>query len=567
MNNYAGAINDFQRARWKGTIELLLARLTGRSADLLSYEDVRKALQGTSQSDKGLQDVPVKSIVGSLGRYKDFTQSFMPLHESDAHRWASVRVAAERGQGLPPIELYKIGDAYFVKDGNHRVSIARDLDIPTMQAWVTEIHTRVPFSPDMNADDLILTRQQTEFLSKTKLDKLRPESNVRVTEPGKYPILLDHIQTHQYFMGIDQDREIEWEEAVTHWYDEIYLNAVDMIRQRGILESFPQRTETDFYVWLADHRQELESNIGWDLPTEDVVESFAESSGATSITGQILDLAGVAQPVSHVRPSLDSTIDSLNPSQQQQLIKEILVILGPEIDNETMLSQAVKIAQHEGATVRAIYTSADANGNQELVPAMVKALYDKTVVDAGVSGRLATDVEDWQASALERARWNDFILAPIYKDTKPKIFDEQWRNLLIYSAKPILAVTDKPVDPKKGLLVFTGHEKDQQALFISTWLASQWGMELVVGIGGEPAQRNELIDQVEQYLAQYQLKAEFSTRHVDSPTDILNVVGQADYDLIIASMRRPLWSRFRPSSHLLMLDLLQDTPIPVLILN
>mgnify|MGYP000583280281 CR=1 FL=1 len=96
MNNYSAAINDFQRARWKGTIELLLARITGRSADLLSYEDVKSAVQGVNQSEKGLQDIPVKSIVGSLGRYKDFTQSFMPRHESDAHRWASVRLAADR---------------------------------------------------------------------------------------------------------------------------------------------------------------------------------------------------------------------------------------------------------------------------------------------------------------------------------------------------------------------------------------------------------------------------------------------------------------------------------------
>ncbi len=567
MNDYSSAISDFQRARWKGTIELLLARLTGRSADLLSYEDVRKAVQATAQSEKGLQDIPVKSIVGSMGRYNDFTHNFMPRHESDAHRWAGVRLAAERGQGLPPIELYKIGEAYFVKDGNHRVSIARDLDIPTIQAWVTEIQTRVPFTADMNADDLVLARQQAEFLTKTRLDKLRPESNVRVTEPGKYPILLDHIRTHQYFMGIDQDREVSWEEAVTHWYDEIYLNVLELIRQRGILEAFPDRTETDFYVWLADHRQDLESGIGWDLPTDSVVESFASSSAANSVTGRILDLAGVSQPAVSPRPSLDSAINDRSPTQNGQLIQEILVTLGPEIDNQTMLTQAVEIAKHENATVRAIYTSADANGNHEMVPTKVQTLFDQIVIDAEITGRLAADVADWSTSALERARWNDFILAPIYKDTKPKVFDENWRNLLVYSAKPILAVTDAPVAPKKAFLVYTGHRKDQQSLFITAWLASQWGIEITVGIGGEPSQRNELISQVEGYLSRYQIKVDFEVKHTDTPPEILNAIGTRDFDLIIASMRRPLWSRFRPSSHLLMLDLLQDTQIPVLILN
>lgn len=569
MESYASAINDFNRARWKGTIELLLARLTGRSADLLSYEQVRQAVQGTNQSEKGLQDVPVKAIVGSLGRYKDFTQSFMPIHESDAHRWAGVRLAAEHGQGLPPIELYKIGEAYFVKDGNHRVSIAKDFNLPTMQAWVTEIQTRVPFTADMDADDLILAGQQAEFLNKTKLDELRPESNVRVTEPGKYPILLDHIQTHQYYMGIDQDREIEWREAVTHWYDEVYLNVIQMIRQRGILDAFPDRTETDFYVWLADHRQELEQEIGWDLPTEAAVESLAETA---IVTNPVLDLAGVSMQAVPSNPTtLESVFSELKPNQEQQLLREMLVVLGPEIDNQTMLGQAVEIAKHEGTTLRGIYTSANANGAREAVPKMVQELFDWVVTEAGISGSLAADVDDWHVSALDRARFNDFILAPIYSTGKAKLFDttcrNNWRKLLVQSAKPVLAVTDKPYVPSKGLLVYTGDKKDHQSLFISAWLASQWGMALTVGIGGDPSQRNVFIQEVESYLDQYGIMADFEAKYVDSPAEILQVVGQDDYDLIIASMRRSLWSRFTASTHLEILDLLQDTPIPVLILN
>ncbi|MEM8860642.1 MAG: hypothetical protein AAGD96_20160, partial [Chloroflexota bacterium] len=565
MQNYASAINDFNRARWKGTMELLLARLTGRSADLLSYEEVRKAVQGVNQADRGLQNVPLNAIVGSLGRYKDFTQSFMPIQDSDAHRWAGVRVAAERGQGLPPIELYQIGEAYFVKDGNHRVSIARDLDLPTIQAWVTEIQTRVPFAPGMNADDLILARQQTEFLAETKLDELRPESNVRVTEPGKYPILIDHIRTHQYYMGIDQDREIGWEEAVIHWYDEIYLNVIQLIRQRGILDAFPDRTETDFYVWLADHRQDLEREIGWDLTTEAAVDSLVETTSLSTITNRVLDLAGVTKPaVAPATPILETVAAEIKPNERRQLVREMLVILGPEIDNQTMLGQAVEVAKHEGATLRAIYTSADTNGQRDAVPKTIQELFDWVIAEAGVVGRLAADVDDWHVSALERARFNDFILAPIYSTGKTKVFDAQWRsrwrNLLVQSARPVLAVTDKTFVPEKGLLVYSGDKKDYQALFVSAWLASQWGTELTVGIGGEPTQRNTLIREVESYLDQYGVTARFEAKYVDSPAEILQVVGQDDYRLIIASMRRSLWSRFTASTKLHILDLLQDTP-------
>ena len=547
-------------------MELLLARLTGRSADLLSYEEVRRTMHATNQSEKGLQEVPLNAIVGSLGRYKDFTQSFMPRNDSDAQRWAGVSMAADRGQGLPPVDLYKIGEAYFVKDGNHRVSIARDIDLPTIQAWVTEIETRVPFTPDMDADDIILAGQQVEFLEETKLDELRPESNVRVTEPGKYPILLDHIRTHQYYMGIDQDREIGWAEAVTHWYDEIYLNVIQLIRQRGILDAFPERTETDFYVWLADHRQELESQIGWDLPTEAAVESLAEAPEQASLTGRLLDLVG-----GRSTPPIASLINTGVAPTTNRLINDMLVVLGPDIDNQVMLGQAVEIAKHESATVRAIYTAADINGNRDAVPAKIQELFDWTLNEAEVSGRLAADVDDWDVSALERARWNNLIVAPIYTTGKQKVFDDQWRikwrNLLVHSARPVLAVTDQTFAPKSGFLVYTGHEKDQQALFISTWLASQWGMSLTVGIGGEPAQRNQLIDAVQSYLAQYNVVAQFEARHVDSSAEILQATKQRDYQLIIASMRRSVWSRFIASTQLHILDVLQETNVPVLILN
>ena len=568
MNDLSSAINDFRRARWKGTLELFLARLTGRSADLLSYEEVRRAMHGTNLSDKGLKDVPVKAIVGSLGRYKDFTHSFMPIHESDAHRWAGVRVAAERGQGLPPVELYKIGEAYFVKDGNHRVSIARDFDFPTIQAWVTEIETRVPFTPDMNADDLILANQQIEFLKETQLDALRPESNVRVTEPGKYPILLDHIRKHQYYMGIDLDREVEWSEAVGHWYDEVYLNVLQLIRQRGILDAFPDRTETDFYVWLADHRKELEARIGWDVTTEAAVDSLVPVAQDETLTGRVLDLIG---GWSNITPSEGTPWGRELSPNSKRLITEILVVLGPEIDNQTMLGQAVEIAKHERATIRAVYTAADADGNRDVVPDSVKKLYDWVLEESEISGRLVADVNDWNASALERARWNDLILAPIYSMGKQKIADDQWqerwRDLLVHSPKPILAVTDRPFVPNRGLLMYSGHEKDQQALFVSAWLASQWDMQLTVGIGGDASQRNELIDQVESYFDQYEVKADFSVRQIVEPAEVLQMAQRHSSDLIIASMRRPVWSRFLPTTHLVLLDLLQDTEVPILILN
>jgi hypothetical protein len=236
-----------------------------------------------------------------------------------------------------------------------------------------------------------------------------------------------------------------------------------------------------------------------------------------------------------------------------------------------MLIQAAEVAKHEGAVLRAIYTSADVDGNREAVPTLVQQLYDQVVSDAGIEGRLAADAADWNISALERARWNNLIIAPIYSTGKQKIADDQWRlrwrDLLINSARPVLAVSDKPFDPQKCLLVYTGDSKDQQALAVSAWLASQWDMSLTVGIGGDPSERNNLIDYVETYLARYGIVAQFEAKHVDSPAEILKVTHRSDYSLIVASIRQSVWSRILSSTRLDIIDLLQDTKIPILILN
>ena len=157
-------------------------------------------------------------------------------------------MATTRLTGLPPIEVYNIGDAYFVKDGNHRVSVARQLGNETIQAYVTEVRTRVPMTADLTPDDLILKAEYADFLEQTHLDELRPDADLNVTIPGQYPKLLEHIAVHQYYRGLDLDREVSYLEAVAHWYDTVYLPIIELISERGIMRSFPDRTETDLYL-------------------------------------------------------------------------------------------------------------------------------------------------------------------------------------------------------------------------------------------------------------------------------------------------------------------------------
>ena len=152
---------------------------------MLSYEDVRQKLRAYGSSERGLQDIPLDAIVGSVGRYNDFTRDFLPRLDVNKDRWARVMAASNKMAGLPPIDVYKIGDVYFVQDGNHRVSVARQLGSRTIQAYVTEVQTRVPMSPDTRPDDMIVKAEYAGFLERTRLDELRPEADLSVTIPSQ----------------------------------------------------------------------------------------------------------------------------------------------------------------------------------------------------------------------------------------------------------------------------------------------------------------------------------------------------------------------------------------------
>jgi hypothetical protein len=280
LKSWASANQDFRRARSRATLEEIMARLTGRSAELLCYPDVRQNLRATTPTSRGLQDIPLDAIVGSVGRCTDFTRSFLPLKDSDRARWAKVELAMLDLRGLPPIEVYQIDQVYFVLDGNHRVSIARQLGTAYIQAYVTEVHTKLSLSPDDQPDDLIVKAEYAEFLEHTRLGELRPGGDLSVSVPGQYQELEEHIAAHHYLMGVGETREIPYEEAVTDWHDTVYLPVVQIIREKDILRDFPHRTETDLYVWIAKHRAELAQERDGEIRPEAVADDLVEKFSA-----------------------------------------------------------------------------------------------------------------------------------------------------------------------------------------------------------------------------------------------------------------------------------------------
>ncbi|MCK4470329.1 MAG: hypothetical protein KAW49_00945 [Anaerolineae bacterium] len=267
---------DFDTARRKAFWNEIVSFLSGRPNRLLSWDEVRDKLGVRGQVYWGIRAVPVDKIIGSVGRYRDFDRVFLPTQDRTASRWRSIARAHYDDVSLPPVKLYKIGDAYFVLDGNHRVSVAREQGVEFVDAEVIEAATRVPVTADLDAGDLEIKGEYTRFLERTRLDELRPDQRIEFTIGGGYERLLEHIAVHRYFMGLEQQRFIPEDEAVCDWYEHVYLPLVYIIREKDTLADFPGRTEADLYLWVMDHQHYLRERFGPGVGTEQATEHFAD---------------------------------------------------------------------------------------------------------------------------------------------------------------------------------------------------------------------------------------------------------------------------------------------------
>jgi hypothetical protein len=165
---------------------------------------------------------------------------------------------------------------YFVRDGNHRVSVARTHKQDTIWARVVQIPTRVPLGPDASPDDLILKSGYAEFLEKTSLDRSCAEQYIELTRPGGYRELLQHIEVHQFYMALRSRQYPTLAEAAQDWYHSVYLPLIERIRDSAIVRHFPGRTEADLYLWIAENRARLQMQYGHRTEAKEAVEGFAQ---------------------------------------------------------------------------------------------------------------------------------------------------------------------------------------------------------------------------------------------------------------------------------------------------
>jgi len=256
---------DFSRARGKAVLSQIQHFLNTDRNKLLSFNDVKDILKPRNEVYRGNQVVPIKLIVGSEGRYHDFNKYFLPKREHMRQRWQRVDEAHIKDIILPPIQLYEVGGVYFVRDGNHRVSVAKAQGVEFIDAEVTSLATEINIKPSMTTDELreaLTAYEKNIFYEKTEFGELTGSNKLDFSSPGRYDVIYNHILVHKYYLNENNEEEIPFSDALVSWYNNVYNPVIAIIREQWLLVNFPGRTEADLYVWIIKHWDFLKKKYG-----------------------------------------------------------------------------------------------------------------------------------------------------------------------------------------------------------------------------------------------------------------------------------------------------------------
>ena len=251
---------DFNKAHAKAFINEIQHLLSPEEASLISLNDVKQMIKSNAETYIGMKVIPIDKIVGSEGRYKDFDNRFFPKSTHLKNRWQHVDEAALNDITLPPIKVYEIAGLYFVRDGNHRVSVAKTRGTEFIDAEVVSLQSEIKLKKADSLKEIqkqIINYEKRVFYSETGFGDITDYWCLDFSSPGRYDVNYHHILTHKYYMNQNKPTEVSMEEAIKSWFYNVYFPLASIIREKYILRDFPGRTLGDLYVWTVRYWDDL----------------------------------------------------------------------------------------------------------------------------------------------------------------------------------------------------------------------------------------------------------------------------------------------------------------------
>jgi hypothetical protein len=272
----ADAENDFQRARRAQVLARIGAWLRREPDDVtmvLAFEEVLADLGGrVAEQRLGLRTVPLDAIVGTVDRPRDFDRRFRPRSNRGRERWQQVDLAVRRGAAMPPVELYKLGEWYFVRDGHHRVSVARAMRGDSIDAYVTEVRTLVPPDAADRGPALLFRDFERVFHHRVPLPA-EAAGTIHVRDPWSYAELAENVEAWGFRVLQREGRWMDRSDVARRWFHDEYLPVVAMLREADLIG---EGTDAEAYLRLAAERYRLVLAHEW---SEDIIERLRGRGG------------------------------------------------------------------------------------------------------------------------------------------------------------------------------------------------------------------------------------------------------------------------------------------------
>jgi hypothetical protein len=272
----ADAEADFLRARRHQTFSGLAARIRGKDGGdrkALSFQQVVEALGLVDEAALGIQMIPVEQIVGSVDKVRDFDPKFRPRSGRSRQRWERIAEAVRRGESLPPIDVYRVGDMYFVRDGHHRVSVYRSLELRTIEADVRLVRTVVEPDDLRSSSELAARELRRLFLQRVPLGKGGRQALV-LSDPEQYPRLAELVEAWAARLMFAEGRALDRVRAAKRWYAEEFAPVVGMIEEGALMEK--GETAADAYMRAAGERYTIFQDHTWNT---DVITELHRRAG------------------------------------------------------------------------------------------------------------------------------------------------------------------------------------------------------------------------------------------------------------------------------------------------
>ena len=525
---------DFRDARRRGALESIWSTLTGTTQQLMIFQQVEDQLQYDQSRKLGLVEIPLDAIVGSVNRPNDFTRKFFPREGVDPNRWQQVQKGMD--QAIRPIDVYQIDQTYFVLDGNHRVSVARQRGMTHIPAYVTKIESTLPLTPDDDINDLIIKNQQARFRKETGLESLRPDLEFATSFPGGYQQLREQISLHQQNLVSRQQVVNNLQEAAACWVEEVYLPILQKISQSGLLRDFPQRTPTDLYIWLTRYQNEISEHYGWEIQPEAALDSLA-AKYSRRLRRRWRRMRNKIFPKTLVSSSGigEWRRQYLLPRKENQIFSGILVAFNGRESGWTALEQAFRIARIEKSQLAALHVQSEGResepGEEEL-----RNSFEERIRQVDLEVKLYIEMGNMLDMLIQRASWNDLLVFSLEhppQSPSESRLRSRIRTLIQTCPRPLLAVPSV-TQMSHGLLAFDGSPKAIEALYLGAYLVQKWGIQLTVVNAQEDSEtRTSPLDSAQEYLEAREIQAEYFSE-IGSPSEvILNVKRAQRCDFII----------------------------------